>query len=274
MTLASILLALLPSALPATPEDHRPAMRKAAELLIQADDNLDKLFFTRRREKRQLESDGAIKSKEIITVRREPYEDMVIMRTIARDDQPLSREEIAQQEENIRRSVAAHRERLAKEGPPKPAPKKEEDHMALIREFPDAMNFQFTGPETFRGRAGLAYTFTPRPGYSPKSMKSRMFEKMKGRCILDKASGELVFVEAEMFDNVNLAFGLAAKVTKGTRFRLIRTEAAPGIWVEEDMHARFSARFMLFKNLRQEVDTRYTEFRPRPAKQQERAAAN
>lgn len=272
MVFASILLALLPSALPATPEDHRPAMRKAAELLIQSDGNLDKLFFTRRREKRELDSEGAIKSKEIVTVRREPYEDLVIMRTIARDDKPLTPEELKDQEDDIRRSVAAYRERLAKQGPPKPAPKKDEDHVALIREFPDAVNFAFTGTETYRGREALAYTFAPRPGYSPKSMKSRMFEKMRGKCLLDKASGELAFVDAEMFDNVNLAFGLAAKVTKGTRFRLTRTEAAPGIWVEEDMHARFSARFMLFKNLRQEVDTRYTEFRPRPPKDQQRAS--
>lgn len=272
MTLASILLAILPSALPVTAEDHRPAMRKAAELLIHADGNLDKLLFTRRREKREFDSDGAIKSKEIITVRREPYEDLVIMRTIARDDKPLSIEELKSQEEEIRRSVAAHRERLARQGPPKPTPKRAEDHLALIREFPDAANFTLIGPETYRGREGVAYTFSPRPGYSPKSMKSRMFEKMRGKCILDKASGELVFVEAEMFDNVNLAFGLAAKVTKGTKFRMSRTEAAPGIWVEEDMHARFSARFMLFKNLRQEVDTRYTEFRPRPPKNQQRAA--
>lgn len=272
MTLASILLALLPSAFAASPEDHRPAMRRAAELLIQSEGNLDKLFFTRRREKRELDAEGAVKSKEIVTVRREPYEDLVIMRTIARDDKPLSPEEIKSQEEEIRRGVALYRERLAKQGPPKPGSKKEEDHLALIREFPDAADFTLIGPESFRGREGIAYTFAPRPGYSPKSMKSRMFEKMRGKCILDKASGELVFVDAEMFDNVNLAFGLAAKVTKGTRFRMARTEAAPGIWVEEDMHARFSARFMLFKNLRQEIDTRYTEFRPRPSKSQQRAA--
>ncbi|MBL8176799.1 MAG: hypothetical protein JNK48_19135 [Bryobacterales bacterium] len=272
MTLASTLLALLPCALPAATEDHRPAMRKAAELLIKAEGNFDKLLFTRRRETRQLESGGAIKSKEIITVRREPYEDLIIMRTIARDDKPLSPEELKSQEDDIRRSVAVYRERLAKQGPPKPTPKKEEDHFALIREFPDALDFTFTGPETFHGRPGLAYTFQPRPGYSPKSMKSKMFEKMRGKCILDKASGELAFVDAEIFDNINLAFGLAAKVTKGTKFRLTRTEAAPGIWVEQDMHARFSARFMLFKNLRQEVDTRYTEFSPRPPKNPQRAA--
>lgn len=274
MTLGMLLLVLMPVAAANAAEDHRQVMRKAAELLIQADGNLDKLFFTRRRETREFDAGGAVTSKGAITVRREPYEDLVIMRTIAKNDQPLSPREIQAQEENIRKGVAQYRQRLAKEGPRKPAAKKEEDHMALIREFPDAMDFKLLGPEAFHGREGFAYEFTPRPGYSPKSMKSRMFEKMKGKCILDKGTGELVLVDAEMFDNVNLAFGLAAKVTKGTKFRMARTEAAPGIWVEQEMHARFAARFMLFKSMRQEIDTRYTEFRPRPEKSQQRASSH
>ncbi|MFN7933730.1 MAG: hypothetical protein U0R19_10400 [Bryobacteraceae bacterium] len=273
MLFVCLLWALTPSTQAASPEEHRPVMRKAAELLIKADGNLDKLFFIRRRETRELDATGAVKSKEAITVRRDPYEDLVVTRVIARDDKPLSPEEMKEQEETIRKGIASYREKLAKLGPQKPTPKKDdEDEKALIREFPEAVDFTLTGPETFRGRDSLAYTFVPRPGYSPKSMKSRMFEKMRGRCIIDKATGELVFVDAEIFDNLSLAFGLAAKVTKGTTFRMTRVEAAPGIWVEEDMHARFSARIMLFKNMRQEVSTRYTEFRPRPPKAQQRAA--
>ena len=37
-------------------------MRKAAELLIKADGNLDKLFYTRRRETRELDAAGAPES--------------------------------------------------------------------------------------------------------------------------------------------------------------------------------------------------------------------
>ncbi len=111
MTLGMLLLALMPVAAANAAEDHRQVMRKAAELLIQADGNLDKLFFTRRRETRELDAAGAVTSKGAITVRREPYEELVIMRTIAKNDQPLSPQEIQVQEESIRKGVAQYRQR-------------------------------------------------------------------------------------------------------------------------------------------------------------------
>lgn len=258
------LLLLISTAYPATVEENRQVIRKASELLLKDDETLARFFFVRRREKREFDSDGKLKSKEITTTRREAYEDLVITRLIARDDKPLSADEIAKQNESIKANVAAYRARIAKQGPAKPAPKQEDDGDALIREIADALDFKLIGPETHQGRPANVYEFSPRPGYTPKTMKSRIFEKIRGKAVLDQATSQIMLVEAEAFDNISIAFGFVGKIAKGTRFHMRRKEAAPGLWVAEGQRMAMEARIMLVKSMRQEMDTTFSEFQLRP----------
>ena len=55
------------------------------------------------------------------------------------------------------------------------------------------------------GRPTLLMEATPKPGYKAKNMRARVFEKMKARIWIDKASSELVKADADMFDTVTWA---------------------------------------------------------------------
>lgn len=257
-------------------EKNRVIMRRAAELLKQDDSNLDKFYFLRRRETKELDSDGKVKSRTVVTTRREAYDGLTITRVVARDDKPLPPDELKRQEEGIRHNVAEYRRKQAEEkANPKPAPsRKKEDSDAdmMIREFPEALDYRLAGTEMRRGRETLIFDFSPRPGYKPKNFKMKFFEKMKGRIWVDKASNEMVAGDAEIFETINIGFGVVGTMRKGTRFHMERHEAAPGLWVSDSMQVRFAARFMLVKSFFQEMDTRITEFQLRP--QPVAAAAN
>lgn len=246
-------------------------MRKAASLLHKDDENMGKFLFVRRHEVKELDSDGKVRSQRSTTVRREPYEELVVTRVIARNDQPLSDDEKQKQEERIKTNVEAYRKRQSA-GPSTPAQKKqkqESDEEMMIREFPEALDFKSAGSETRNGRVLDVYEIAPRPGYVARNYKMRFFEKVKGKCWVDRASSELVEADAVVFDAVSVGFGLLGKVSKGTEFHLERMEAAPGLWVSHVTRAKFDARVLLVKSFRQEVDTRFTELRLRKT---ERAA--
>lgn len=268
-----LFLALTPwLCLPASsPDEHRERLRKTMHLLEKDDENLGKLLFLRRREVREYDGDGKLKSKRSVTSRREPYEELVVSRVIARNDQPLTAEELKQQEESIKAGVASFRAAQAKQKDNKTSSGKK-DGEDLFRDIPEAFDFKLVGTEKKLGHEALVYEFTPRKGYSPRSFKLKFLEKTKGTAWVDKATSQLIYAEAEVYETVNVGLGLIGRMTKGTQFRLQRNEVAPGIWAVESQHFKFDARFMLVKTFRQEVDERRSEFRQRP--RVETSAAN
>jgi hypothetical protein len=255
----------------ANPEDlekNREIIRRSAHLLKQDDANLDKFFFLRRKETKELDSDGKVKSRSVITTRRELYDGLTITRVVARDDKPLTEAELKQQEERIKAEIAAARKRRAEEQdkpkPPSASRKTESDGDLMVKEFPEALDYRLVGSETRRGRETMVFEFTPRPGYKPRNFKMKFFEKMRGKVWIDKATSEMVSAEAEIFETINIGFGVVGTMRKGTRFSLQRQEAAQGLWVTDSFQVRFAARLMLVKSFFQELDTRITEFQLRP----------
>ncbi|MBI4905588.1 MAG: hypothetical protein HY820_18290 [Acidobacteria bacterium] len=252
-------------ALTASIEENRQVIRRAVQLFDQSESNWTRFHYLRRREVREFETGGKIRSKRSFTHRNEAYQEIDVLRLIARDDKPLTATEAAQQEERLKTTLANHRARQTSASKPRPRRSVEEE-MQLMREFPEALDYRLTGNERLRGRTANIYEFTPRPGYSPKSFKYRVFEKIRGRIWTDESSGEMIQVEAEVFENVGVGFGILGKINKGTRFFMSRTEAAPGIWMPASQRIHFEARVLLVKNMRQEIDVNFSEYKLKPAK--------
>ncbi len=260
-----LIVLLMPLLCPASssPDEHRETFRKTMQLLEKDDENLGKLLYLRRREVREFDGGGKLKSKWSVTSRREAYEDLVVSRDIARNDKPLSAEELKKQEEAIKAGVANFRANQDRKETKKPS-KKQNDDKELFRDIPEAFDYKLIGVENKLGREALLFEFTPRNGYSPRSYKLKFLEKTRGKAWVDKATNQLIYAEAEVYETVNLALGLIGRMTKGTQFRLQRIEVAPGLWVVESQSFKFDARFMLVKTFRQEVDERRSEFQLRP----------
>jgi hypothetical protein len=94
-------------------------------------------------------------------------------------------------------------------------------------------------------------------------MRAKVFEKLRGKVWIDQSEGDMVRVEAEMFDSVNVGFGLLGKIDKGTRFELRKVRLGDGTWVPEKTHVRFAVRIMLLKYLYNEIINETSEYRRR-----------
>jgi hypothetical protein len=237
--------------LTANREHVRSAFRKMRLRASLKDDYL----YTRRQEKRELLADGTVKSKSALTTRRDPWEDQLVMRVIAKDDQALPAEEIQKQEERLRKQVIELRR-----NPPKPRIEEE----TWMMELPDALDFYKAGLETRGGRVMEMYEFRPRPGYQAKESRARAFEKVKGKVWVDQQDLEVAKLEVIVVDTINIGFGVLGKLEKGTQFELERKKWEIGVWYEEWQKVRFDIRLMLVKSLRQEIETRWLQLSLRP----------
>src|SRR5262249_16277632 len=134
-------LALLLAGIPvsaASLDDNRELMRKAVDLLRKDDQNLGKFLFVRRSETSEFDSDGQLKTKRSVTIRRERFEELVITRVIARNDKPLDAEEAKKQEEIIRARVVSARAANANTSQRKPAARNNDDD-EILRGFVEAL---------------------------------------------------------------------------------------------------------------------------------------
>ncbi len=223
-------------------------VRQSIVLSQQIDGLLDDNILLWRTERREFESDGKLRSTDIKTLKVDKVEGVRVAWLVARDDRPLPGNERREVEAKMRKRVAE-----LKRSPEKAARSSEMDFLV---ELPDALDFKYSGTERIAGREALILDFSPRPGYTAKRLRARVFEKCRGRVWIDKADKQAVKVNAEIYDTVSIGFGLLAKIEKGTQFHLEQVRLNDeDLWVPHRETIRFDARVMVFKTVKTQIDT-------------------
>jgi hypothetical protein len=256
---------LVPACWAETPDETRALVRRSLARIEESDKKIGDYGFIRRTERKELTSSGEIKTQRNWTVKRELQDGFMVNRLLERDGKPLAEEERRKNEETIQKRLAELKamtpEQLQKMRDERR--KKGNDEEAWLKEFPEALDYKPAGEEMIDGRPALLLECSPRQGYQPKNMRAHIFEKMRGRLWIDKADSELVKADVEMFDTVNLGWGVLGRIEKGTRFFLKRKKVAEDTWFPEAETYKFGARLMLVKSIRNEVHTQYSDFRHR-----------
>ena len=240
----------------AQPLDWRPVMRASLERMVASDSKMADYSFDRRVIRKDFEHDGKLKTELNMLMRPERVEGVWISRVIEKDGARLTDFEQRRQEETIRRKVL---EGKAAGGRPSSILGRDNDE--LIQEFPEALEYRLIGEEMMAGRKTWVLACQPRAGYKAKSMRSRFFEKVRGRVWVDQADKDLIRVDAEVFDTISVGFGLLGRVEKGTRFILNRARVAEGHLFTESSQVNFTAKVLVFKTLISEIKTQYFNFK-------------
>jgi hypothetical protein len=183
-------------------------------------------------------------------------------RLIARNGEPLSGQEEAQQREQLQEEVA----RRANESPRERAKrlakyqKGRERMLDLIRDMTEAFDFHLTGEDKLEGHNVYVLGATPRPGYQPESREAKVLTGMQGRLWIDQETYKWVRVEAEVTRPVSFGFFIA-KVYPGTQFLLEQAPVPAGVWLPKHFHVEVKASFLGLHRDSTHDET-YQDYRP------------
>ncbi|MEZ5404241.1 MAG: hypothetical protein R2729_31470 [Bryobacteraceae bacterium] len=255
----AIALLLIPAAPADTPADLRSLVKASLQGLNRETELREKYLYNVYNESIEFDSSGKTVKRTETAWEMVDVDGVLLRKLTARGGKPISDAERAAEETSLKARAAEWNST-----PPEDRPKaRRAEHMAWLQEFPEALDYTLVGDAKMGGRDVTVLAFEPRPGYKPRNIRARVFEKMRGKLWIDKSERELVRVEAEMFDDVNIAFGLFGKIAKGTQFALSRRHVGEKAWLVDWQRFRFDARILLVKSIRRQEVNKFDAFRPR-----------
>lgn len=254
---------LRPDASGTVPQEQiRELLRRVAEKDLENEKRLRDYTYVQREEEHTLDGRGKVKkiesrTSEVLVVYGEQIE-----RLIAKDDKPLSADEVKKEDERIQKitdkrkneSDSDRRKRLEREE------KDREDGRKFVLEVADAYNFRLVGSELLDGRDTWVLEGEPRPGYQPKSREAKMLPKLKGRIWIDK--GEMQWKKFDVITIDTISFGLfLARIHKGTNILVEATRVNEEVWLPKHVALHIDVRVALLKNFNADVEQTFRDYK-------------
>jgi hypothetical protein len=197
------------------------------------------------------------------------YQDLMIdgspyQRLIAINGKPLSaaRQKAEQDKEQHERQARAsqspqqRRNRIAKYE----TGRRRDNEM--MKQLTHAFNFELLGTRALGNFNVYVLKATPRPGYQPVNMSSRVLPGMSGELWIDETTFQWVKVTAQVIRPVSIE-GFLAQVEPGTRFEVDKSPVGDGsVWLASHFAMRSNAKVLfMFSHNSQEEDT-FWDYRP------------
>ena len=244
------------------PEELRDLVRRAMENDQENYRKQKDLTHVERQKTEHLDGDGKLKKTEIVT------KEILILygdrmeRVIERDDKPLSAEEKKKEDEKFDKEVAKLQKESAEDRQKRIAKYEEQSRKdrEFVQEVAQAFEFKLEGEEMVEGRPAYVVTGVPRKDYRPTTREGKVLSKTRGKMWIDIASNHWVKLDVEFTDTVSFGW-ILARVRPGTRVTVDQHLFRDDVWVPSEVKFNLDARVGLFKQLFQNVEISYRDWR-------------
>ena len=221
---------------------------------------LEKYTYTQTTTRRELDNNGQLKVKESETYELTFYKGNRIRRLIAKNGNPLSPGEEADETKRIEKRVrdiekketekarkAEKQREVAQEnsGPPDD----ERGQRISIADVLKASKLVNPRRERFRNRDVIVFDFEPLPGYKPKKDFEKFFGKMAGAIWVDAADKQVARVEARLIESYKVGGGLLASLKEGASFVLEQERINDEIWLPTRADINLGVKVLLVKGI-------------------------
>jgi hypothetical protein len=182
---------------------------------------------------------------------------------VAKNDQPLSPQEQAAEEEKLQQEIRKRRSESPRERSKRISKYQQErnqDH-AMMLEMVSAFSFARARDEDVRGRPAYVFDASPKSGYVPKSRDAKVLTGMKGRLWVDKRTFQWAKVQAEVITPVSF-YGFLARVEPGTSFLLEQAPVTGRIWFPIRFRQQVSAKALGIINENSLDEETYSDYKP------------
>jgi len=218
--------------------------------------------YLQREQRRDTDSSGRVKKTESETQDVTLLEGSPYRRIVARNDQPLSPKEQANEEEKLRKSIEDRRQETPerhsariKEWEDKQAKRRE-----TLRELPNAFDLKLAGEERLSGHDVWVIDGTPRPGYHPRNPRAAFLPKVKVRFWIAKQDYQWVKVEMESLDTISIG-GILLRMAKGSRIEIEQTRINNEVWLPKHVVVKGAVRIALVKMIRGDITYDFSNYK-------------
>ena len=133
---------------------------------------------------------------------------------------------------------------------------------AVMDELFLLFEIQMLNREVIGGRPAIAFSLAPRRGYEPRHPDVQLARHFGGRAWLDEAEHQLVRLEMEALEDVSLAAGFVARLSKGSRVELERRRFEDGTWLPVREHDHANGRLLIVKPIEFDQVSEYRNYKP------------
>jgi hypothetical protein len=180
---------------------------------------------------------------------------------LAKDGKPLEGDEKKKEDERFSKDFDEKKKKQAElENDPKKQAKRDEEEQAQISDFLRAERFTNPRRELFRGQEVIVFDFGPNPDYKPKKLVEGIVQKLSGVIWVDEQARDVARLEARFNDNVKIAGGILASLSKGSNLVLEQTMVNDEVWLPSYSEVHAAARVVFFKVKQNEID-RYSDYK-------------
>ena len=237
---------------------------------LQSDDALlEQYTFTEKRTERRMDGKGDVKK-----IKSETYEvypsaepGKMYRRLIARDDVPIPKAELDQEDRKQEEKTEASERRATQEDDAAKARReaKENEERRKEQEVVDEVfrmdDIVVEGRENINGRPTIVVSFAPKPGYKPVTAGGRVIQKLAGRAWVDEQDRQLVRIEARLIDNLGVGPARLARLQKGAVSYFYRRKVNDEIWLPAEARFTGSAKALLVFSVRVDALFQYSDYK-------------
>lgn len=217
---------------------------------------LEKYTYTETHTSREIDKNGQAVVKQTETFERTFYKGNRIRRQVAKNGQPLSANDQADEQKRIEKRIReiekkeAEKEKQAAraedtEGPPS----NDRSRRVAIADVLRASKLINPRRERFRGREVIVFDFEPLPGYKPQKDYEKFFGKMAGAMWIDASDKQVARIEARLVESYKVGGGLLASLREGATFVIEQERINNEIWLPTRTEINLGVKVLLVKGI-------------------------
>jgi hypothetical protein len=103
-------------------------------------------------------------------------------------------------------------------------------------------------------------SFKPKPNFNPPDMESRVMGMMSGTLVVTNPQHRIKTFKGQLQNDVNIGFGLLARLKAGSTFDIERQEVAPGYWQITQTNVHIGGHALFFKTIGTQEDELKSDF--------------
>jgi hypothetical protein len=135
---------------------------------------------------------------------------------------------------------------------------------SLIRLMPDAMLYSYVPGQpqvqSSSSATQVVIDYKPNPKFNAPNMEAEALSGLQGRIWIDTQTHQVVRAEGNIFQSVNLGWGVVAHVYPGGKLLLEQTNAGGGRWIYSHFIEQINVRALMVKTVHVQQDVTASDF--------------